>query len=199
MLGIAILMGVVGLITAQRYDWRCSNYSDTNRTYTKVDSVFLCFHLLPYNIKIGFPILVDDYSMIEVPKSYEYFGAKKAKPTEVSAQLDTNPMYAPANPYIMTDVSRVQNTMHLIISVNKGVLTGFRWQTGCWGCNQTVNCTNAKTTYWDYILNKSQTSEYPICAQTPCSTVDATAASRCNLKVAYCDSDLRRMGRDGFQ
>ena len=138
---------------------------------TKSDSVSLCFHFLPYQVKLGFPILVDEYTILEIPDSYSFFTSKNPEQHSVMAQLDVFPQYSDASVYSVKSSKIVNNVMHLVIKLNEGKLESFRWENGCFGCNITspANCKDIKTSFIEFASEKNKEITQKVCTTPYCS------------------------------
>jgi hypothetical protein len=178
---IALFALILGAVFGQRYDFRCGQDGKIFPLLTKGDPLYLCIHWLPYEVKLGFVVKVDQHLMFEVPDSFDFVSTKFPLQTNVIAQLDANSYYSPAQIYANKQEGWVNNVMQLVIILKEGVFTGMRWDADCYGCNNTNECKSVKTTYLDFQSQKSTERSYKTCSQKYCG--DNSDRHTCNLKV----------------
>lgn len=194
---IALLALLLAAVSAQRYDFRCGQDGKVFPLLTKGDALYLCIHWLPYEVKMGFVVKVDQHIMLEVPDSFDFVSTKLPEQTNLIAQLDANSYYSEAQVYSNKKETWVNNVMQLVIMVREGVFTGMRWDADCYGCNNTNECKSVKTTFNDFNSQKSTERSYKTCTQNFCG--DNSDRHTCNLKVDSDEPDLHRLGRHRLQ
>jgi hypothetical protein len=194
---VALLAAILGTVYAQRYDFTCGQSNKTLKLLTKGDAIYLCIHWLPYEVKMGFVVKVDQHSMLEVPDSYDFISTKLPEQTNLFAQLDTNSYYSAGQIYANKKEEWVNNVMQLIVTLKEGVFTGMRWDTDCYGCNNTDECKSVKTTFIDFQSAKSTERSYKTCTQKYCG--NTPDRHMCNLKVGIGNLDIHRVGRNRLE
>jgi len=190
MLVLGFLAILLSYVSATKYGFSCVDRPIP--LLTKLESIYLCIHFWPYNVKMGFPLLVDEYSVLEIPDSFDTFknnvrpapGSTGAASVEVYAQLDGHSSYSEQNIYYVRNQGIVQNAMHLIIQVKEGLLVGYRWDADCDGCNKTADCRTFSGTYWNSNTGASTNKNYETCTV---KEADYTGDNKpqLNLKVNY--------------
>jgi hypothetical protein len=183
-----ILFQVVDLVQAQgRYNLSCGIKDSPFQSLAKLDNssfLYLCIHFMPYQVKMGFPIKVDEYTVLEIPDSFDFVKDKLPGATIIHPQLGNTPFYGPGNWYNLKAKSIVQSVMHLVIQVQEGNLVGMRWVEGCHGCNVTTasDCRKGNSfSYVDYIQNSTVTKSSDACGINYCPDTDKK--HHCNLKI----------------
>lgn len=177
-----VAVGIINTVLGQRNDFWCVGPNLPQVNIAKTDLLYLCIHFMPYNVRLGFFVNVDEHTVLEIPDSYSFFKDMKPEQTQIHAQLDVFPYYSDANTYIIKSQQVVNNVMHLVITLNEGKLMGMRWENGCHGCNVTKPdfCKEYKTSFADSATSKTKEVTYKQCMQPFC-TVGNNA--ECNLKV----------------
>lgn len=179
------VLAVAGLALAllwetvySQYDFKCGSKGKESVLYTKGDLTYICFHFMPYKVRLGFPIKIDQYTGFEIPDSFTFFHEKPADRLQVHAQLDVYPQYSDAGGYLWKSADMVVSVMHLVIELKDGNLQNLYWDNACYGCNNTDKCRTMKTDFIDG-ANKQKTPEYKTCAEGLCKL----DLDNCNLKV----------------
>lgn len=179
---VILLLAVLSCaVKSQRYDFKCGQDGKPFPLLTKTDKLYLCLHWMPYEVKFGVPIGVDEHTILEVPDSFEFISAKAPENTIIFAQLDSNSFYSEGQTYSIRSQKIVNNVMQLIITLQEGVLTGMRWDNDCYGCRGTQECKNIKTTFIDFQTSKSKEISYNTCTMNYCG--DGADRHICNLKI----------------
>lgn len=164
-----------------QYSFFCGLDGKTPVTYTKGDQTYLCFHFMPYKVKLGFLVTIDEYTGLEIPDSFTFFETKAPEQLNIHAQLDVYTKYSPAATYLWKSAKLAMNVLHLTITLDKGSLSSINWDNDCYGCNKTENCKQIKTSYVD---EKASTInlDYKACSVPYCVVNDEK--KNCNLKVS---------------
>jgi hypothetical protein len=165
-----------------QYTFFCGLDGKTATAYTKGDQTYLCFHFMPYNVKMGFLIKVDEYTGLEIPDSFKTFENLAPEQLNIHAQLDVYPQYTPAATYLWKSAKLAVNVMHLVIKMKDGNLESIYWDNDCYGCNKTEKCKQIKTSYTDQ-KNSQVSLDYKSCAEPYC--VLEADKKNCNLKVMF--------------
>lgn len=177
--GMVYWLGIISDVAA-KYNFNCGRENKEITAYTKGDLVYICFHFMPYSVKIGFPIKIDEYTGLEVPDSFTLFETKTPAMTSIHSQLDVYQDYSEPSVYLVKSSKLVVNVMHLVIRLNEGKLQSFRWIRDCYGCNKTDICKEMATSY-ENNNNKTESIKYQTCAQS-WPNID-TEKKKANLKV----------------
>lgn len=155
-------LGSLSVVSA-KYDFNCGRENKAPTVFTKGDVSYFCLHFMPYMVKIGFVVRIDEYSGVEVPDIFELFEKKAPEVTNVFGQLDTYPLYSPPSVYMMKSAKQLAPVMHLVINLDNGSLKGFRWENACYGCNKTDGCKEFKTEY-ENMQDKKESISYKACS-----------------------------------
>lgn len=169
-----------------RHNFTCGISDQPFQSLAKLDNssfLYFCLHFMPYNVKMGFPIKVDEYTVLEIPDSFDFVRDKVPEATIIHPQLGKTDYYGPGNWYNVKSTQLVQSVMHLVIQVSEGNLVGMRWVTGCHGCNITSqsDCKKQSFTFIDYVQNKSVNPTTETCSIKYCENNDKK--HYCNLKI----------------
>lgn len=163
-----------------QYTFFCGLDGKAKVSYTKGDQTYLCFHFMPYKVKLGFLITIDEYTGFEIPNSFSYFENFAPERLNVHAQLDVYPQYSPAALYLWKSSKLAVNVMHLVITLKEGNLESLTWDNDCYGCNKTDKCKQIKTSYTNE--KGAETSlDYKSCSDNYC--VIKEEKNLCDLKV----------------
>ena len=163
-----------------QYVFNCGLDGKTPISYTKGDQTYLCFHFMPYKVKLGFLVTIDEYTGFEIPDSFTYFEGFSPDKLNIHAQLDVYSQYSPASLYLWKTPKYVVNVMHLVITLKEGNLESLTWDNDCYGCNKTDKCRQIKTDYTNEKGTKTML-DYKTCADDYC--VIQEEKNLCNLKV----------------
>src|SRR3990167_2312583 len=186
-LGLLIVWQLLQETVAQpRHTFTCGIQDQPFQSLAKLDNssfLYFCVHFMPYNVKMGFPIKVDEYTVLEIPDSYDFVKDKIPETTIIHPQLGNTGYYGPGNWYNVKSAKVVQPVMHLVIQVSEGNLVGMRWVDGCHGCNVTnpSECRKQSFSFIDYLKNGSVTQNNEVCSMNYCADTDKK--HYCNLKL----------------
>lgn len=178
LVGVIFSLMLVGESSA--YNFTCGRKGKEKKPLQKGDPVFFCIHFMPYMVKLGFPLTVDEYTGLEVPGSFELFEEKSPEQTKIFGQFDIYEIYSPAAVYMVKSTKTVVNIMHLVIKLEEGNFAGYRWDNDCYGCNNTDACKAFTTTYENH-SGKEETTSYSVCTRS--YPVFGNEKKLANLKV----------------
>jgi hypothetical protein len=179
MFGMLVWLCSISDVVA-KYDFNCGRVDKALSPYTKGDLTYICFHFMPYKVKLGFVIKIDEYTGFEIPDSFKLFETKAHATTNVHAQVDVYGDYSPPAVYLVKESKLAANVMTLVIKLNEGKLAGMRWDNDCYGCNKTDDCKKLATSY-ENVENKTVAVDYNTCTRV-WPNLD-TEKSKANLKV----------------
>lgn len=177
---LSLLVAFLWKSCSAQYEFFCGLDQKSPVAYTKGDQTYICFHFMPYKVKLGFLITVDEYTGLEIPDSFKFFENFVPEQTNVHAQLDVYSQYSPAALYLWKSAKLAVNVMHLVITLKDGNLESIKWDNDCYGCNKTDKCKQIKTSYLDP-KNSNVNLDYKSCAENYC--VLEEDKKNCNLKV----------------
>lgn len=186
-LGFLIVCQLLEETSAQaRHNFTCGIQDQPFQSLAKLDNssfLYFCVHFMPFGVKMGFPIKVDEYTVLEIPDSYDFVKDKAPETVIVHPQLGNTGYYGPANWYSVKSAKVVQPVMHLVIQVSEGNLVGMRWVDGCHGCNVSTpaDCRKQTFSFIDYFRNGSVSQTNQVCGMNYCADTDKK--HYCNLKL----------------
>ena len=178
---VSILLAFLCDSARAQYVFTCGLDGKKSIPYTKGDTTYLCFHFMPFKVKLGFLVIIDEYTGIEIPDSFKFFENKPPEQLNIHTQLDVYTQYSPAATYLWKSAKLVVNVMHLVITMKDGNPVSLNWDNDCYGCNKTDKCKQIKTSYLSH-LNTNINLDYKTCADNYC--VLEEDKKNCNLKVA---------------
>lgn len=177
---LAIAAAMLWETSKAQYVFNCGLDGKSPITYTKGDQTYICFHFMPFKVKLGFLINIDEYTGLEIPDSFKFFENRPPEQLNIHAQLDAYAQYSPAALYLWKSAKLVVNVMHLVVTMKDGHLVSLNWDNDCYGCNKTDKCKQIKTSYLSE-KNSTLNLDYKSCADPYC--VLEEDKKNCNLKV----------------
>jgi hypothetical protein len=142
-------------------------------------NVLLCVHFLPFNVKMSFNTVVDEYSMVTGRNIFDVFTDENLvgkKDVDMVVQISGSSLFSQQIPYYRTADNKVFAIISILIHVNEGEITQIELEDLKDACpkNNIIPTTLP--------LNLSFTSENKInlCSQEAC-TQDSN--DKCDLKV----------------
>lgn len=181
---MAVAMAALWEATNAQNVFNCGLSGKTPIAYTKGDQTYICFHFMPFKVKLGFLINIDEYTGLEIPDSFKFFENKPPEQLQIHSQLDAYSQYSPAAVYLWKSAKLVVNVMHLVVTLKDGNLVSLNWDNDCYGCNNTATCRQMKTSYLSE-KNSTLNLDYKACASPYC--VLEEDKKNCNLKVSTGD------------
>lgn len=193
-LAILLTILVSAIKTETPYAFICGEKGETVERFAKTDKMFLCLHFMPYKVRLGFNVTVDEYAVIEIPDSFSFFSPRSPEQTLVFGQLEGNLPYSEGYPYLVKSSKLVQNVMHMVIEINEGKLVKIGWDNKCYGCGEeSESCQTIKSSFVDYHSKKTKEVSNKVCTQRYCDTKGTTF--ECNLKVDLAKSRFSSPGK----
>lgn len=177
---MSILLALLVEFSKAQYVFTCGLDGKTPIAFTKGDTTYLCFHFMPFKVKLGFLIHIDEYTGFEIPDSFTFFENKPPEQLNIHSQFDVYPQYSAGNTYLWKSAKLVMNVMHLVINLKDGNLVSMDWDNDCYGCNNTEKCKQIKGSYLAF-NNSNVATDYKSCTENYC--VMAEDKKNCNLKV----------------
>lgn len=156
-----------------------------NKKVKRLDNVYLCIHLQPMQVKVGFNVKVDQASVVRVE---DIFSNLKDKNTQINvmAQMQFNELYSMQAPYYNNGENWVFPVMNLMIQLDQGKVSNYFWRNTCLGCsgNDVVNTCETKS-LTSTIINPADTSS------TTTATYNQENCKRTKCSADFKDCDLR--------
>jgi len=104
---VCVFLALIWESAKAQYAFTCGLDGKSSIAYTKGDTTYICFHFMPFKVKMGFLIHIDEYTGIEVPDSFKFFENKPPEQLNIHAQLDVYSQYSPAALYLWKSAKQV--------------------------------------------------------------------------------------------